>query len=364
MEFEQFLLTWIWRTSLGMSVLACCFLYMLILRRHHSAKQQAAGELRRGELVEIFHAALRSPVQLDSVDLPVLQGGDERIVVSIALDTMRAIQGNTSARIVTLLRVWGLGSYLEKAVTDGSRGASIQALTLMAHFDDDGTLHHLVTQARSKDPYIQLAALRGLANRAQGQLVFDSIVRLRDSNQTNMLMLADVLKKFGDPAVPALHVLAEGAQDKTAFTGTKRENQSARVAAIMALGAIGNSVSVPFLIPFLDDPDAEIRSRTVAALGDFGDPAAGNKIASLMNDTETGVRVQSAKALGKIRADSTLPKLVEGLQDQAWWVRFRSAQAIFGFGDRGIVLLRVAASGDDVAAGIALQVLAEMGGEK
>lgn len=346
---ESDVLSGIWVTSGLLALTSLVILCVLAIRREMFAKREIVAQARRVVLTEYFHAALRSPIALDHSALPSLVPGDAPLIIHIAVDMIRAIQGQDAKRIVDLVRLWDLFPQLRSLLSHGRRGTRIQALTLLAYFNDEESLALLFVHARETDPYVQLAALRGLATRNTDKRTFTAITDLSVSNQSNALMLADILRRFGEPSLPALHDLASG-----------NANSRIKTAAIIAIGNIGALTSFDTLRHLLEDSTTEIRANAAAALGNIGDERAAPAIAAMLDDPQADVRVQAAKALGMLKAENTLPYLSRGLGDVDWWVRFGSAKSICNFGDKGIALLRAASNQHSLAGVIATQVLAEM----
>jgi len=103
---------------------------------------------------------------------------------------------------------------------------------------------------------------------------------------------AEGLAKAGAPAVPplleALHHLSS----------------DVRLAAVNALGIIGDARAVAPLIEQLAGTNDDVRCRAVAALGKFDKPAALAAIVERASDTNSRLRTCAADALGEPVSDS------------------------------------------------------------
>jgi HEAT repeat protein len=74
-----------------------------------------------------------------------------------------------------------------------------------------------------------------------------------------------------------------------------------RRAAVRALLALDTSQVAPWLLPALDDPDADVRQGAVAALGLSGDKRAEMALLKrLLQDPAPGVRAEAAYHLGEL----------------------------------------------------------------
>lgn len=338
----------VWHGTLVLSALSVLVLVILILRRWAMEKTAARQMVRRQEITRCLYAAIQSPVALNAASLIVVTPKDHQAVMQAALEMLRFLRGDDVQRIVTALRLWDMQHYLELTARDGSKGRRIQALTLLGYFEDPSSIGVLLQQANHADMYIQLAALRALALRGGTAHIHTVIELLSHSQQTNTLMLADILRRFGEAVVPSLLGLVR--------IGS---NTEVRVAGLMALGFLGSLQAVDTLIDMTEDASAEIRAQAIAALGRIGDARAAATVMKHLEDTNQAVRVQAAQTLGQLRALQSMPALAARLDDEDWWVRLRAAEALHQFGVQGVAALQAYGTRDDRAGLIARQVLAE-----
>lgn len=348
--FETLLLRVIWLGSLFLSLVSLAVMLLLILRRMEREQRNKRMLRRKTKIQQCFYAAIKSPVALTVGSLPRVKPPDFLIIMRCAVDMLRTLRGEDVQRIITVLKLWDMFSYLHKTASSGPRGKRIQALTLLGYCSDNPSLEVLLQHATHKDIYIQIAALRGLALRGVTSHIPYIVNNLTHSGQTNTLILSDILQRFGGVAVPTLLELVQS-----------DANAEVRIAGIMALGSTGSLHEADTLIKLTGDPDPDVRAQTIAALGKIGDKRAAKVIASHLTEDEVVVRVQAAQALGNLQVLDTMPQLAARLADDNWWVRFRSAEALFHFGDKGIAALKAISTQGNNAGLIALQVLQEFG---
>ncbi|MBP8190829.1 MAG: HEAT repeat domain-containing protein, partial [Aquabacterium sp.] len=275
------------------------------------------------------------------------------LIMRLALDLLRSLRGDDVLRVIELVKMWGMEPYLYATVKHGSRGKRIQALTLLSSFDDEASYRVLLDHAGNPDMYIQVSALRGLSMRAPVSDLMDIIDRVTRSGggMNNSLMLADILRRFGVPVVPALIGLVQSDAE-----------HEVRLAGVMALGMIGDRSALDALIELSQEEGSMLRSAAITAMAQIGDDKAAYAVAALLESDSTPIRIQCAEALGKLKVTGTLPDLVVRLTDREWWVRFRAAEAICKFSDIGLAALRAMGQQDDEAGVIARQVLGELVG--
>ncbi|MCE5297779.1 MAG: HEAT repeat domain-containing protein [Methanoregulaceae archaeon] len=98
------------------------------------------------------------------------------------------------------------------------------------------------------------------------------------------------LKKMGRPAVEYLII--------NLWDTDKR----VRMAAVDALGAIGDHRAYEHLVKMLDDPDHDVRFASAIALGELGDKRAIEPLSKACNDPNCYVRTMAEESLIKIRS--------------------------------------------------------------
>jgi HEAT repeat protein len=178
----------------------------------------------------------------------------------------------------------------------------------------------LIKQARSGTPEEKLAAVEGLAERANGRAISGLVYTLRDVNPIVVRRTAELLGTLGRPAVrPLVEALSEADLNLSA-------------GAVKALAAIG-SPALPLLIKALGDENERIRWCAVWALGEIGDPTAVPPLVELLEDTGRPEPLwdrmcdMAAKALEKIGTPTGLEAVKEWRESEPtaevkrkrWW---------------------------------------------
>jgi len=348
MNSETGALLVIWYASLFLALASFIVLVILTIRRMRYARFLKDTQDRREFLKRCLYGGIRYPNQLTRDALPDLSKTDMLLIGEVALDVMRGVQGKNIGRVAEMLLFWDYLPFARAQLRNGRRGKKVQALTLIANFWGDDSYQLLLKFAGDKDPYVQLAALQGLAKRHRSQDLPQIFRQLTNSQQLNALMLADVLRQFGEETLPHLNALA-----------ASKAQTSMRVAAIIALGNIGSLDSVEPLCALLKDESIDVKSQAALALGEIGDVRAAVELIPLLEFQNKEVRVAAAQSLGLIKAQRAIPALGKALSDDDWWVRFRAGEALYRLGNTGVALLRAMSSQKDASGIIAGQILAE-----
>jgi len=99
-------------------------------------------------------------------------------------------------------------------------------------------------------------------------------------------------------------IAASGEPGVTRLIENALYDQNMRVSAIYAMGRNADQRWIPFLLPELNHPDAEVRLEVVRALGELeARPAASRIIQLIAVETDSEVRLAALAALGEIGGD-------------------------------------------------------------
>lgn len=150
----------------------------------------------------------------------------------------------------------------------------------------------------------------------------------------------------GDPAVA--RSIADTLQHPNA------EDPQVRTFLLLALGRVAHEDSISTLVEYLDDPDGDVRLKTLWSIGNIGTPAAASStllVAERLKDEDDSVRGYSAYVLGTLDDGRAVEPLQVALNDHTGQVRWNSAVALARLGsDAGIGELKRMIDRDYLAA--------------
>lgn len=346
---DETILAAIWTATLFMTTGSLFVLAILVVRRVLMERGKQSRVRQKAQITKLFLNAMTLRERLPDAALPDGKEIDLAIAVDAALDLLRSIEGADQRYIIKLLRRWGVVEFIEKRLQHGRRGQRIRALTLLSHFEEPETLPLIAEQTEASDPYVQLAAIRALADRGAIDELPRIIKALTEAAGTNPVMLSDVLCRFGPVAGPALLQLA----------AAKNAPLGARVAALRSLNIVGGYTPAKAIKALLQDPSPEIRAKAVTLLPKTDAGAVEACVMKALRDPSIFVRVRAARIAGRLQVAAAAPLLVQALKDSDWWMRYRAAEALAQFGGKGVQILKIVAKGVDETAAIAAQVIAE-----
>ena len=108
-----------------------------------------------------------------------------------------------------------------------------------------------------------------------------------------------------------------------------------RTFLLLALGSVGHESSVPVVVEYLDDPNADVRLNAIVAISNIGVPAAratAPQVAERLKDDDETVRGYSAYVLGTLGNTEAIKSLEVALNDPVGQVRWNAAVALARLG--------------------------------
>ncbi len=105
------------------------------------------------------------------------------------------------------------------------------------------------------------------------------------------------------------------------LNGLQEEKETNLPALIYALGMLRQKEAAPALYPYLDHPQARIRSITVAALGNIADARSGSVLRKALADPEPNVQWGAAVSLAKM-GDAAGKNVLLNMLDRGYLSRF------------------------------------------
>lgn len=271
----------------------------------------------------------------------------------------RALLDHDSPRVresaARIAGYFGFAECVERLIAlcaDDDEGVRRAAVEQLAHLDDPRALSVLVDALRSGSTGVRAAAARGLAH--------------LDAPSA----LAAVLSALADPdpwvryyaARSAGHLRLGGAVAALREVATADEVSPARIAAIEALGAIGDSSAIDALRPLADAAELAIAQPALAALGRMPDDAAAAILLRALTAPDAERRLAAVEALGmrrEARAVRELARIARADEDER--ARDAAADALAAIGGEDAVSTLVALAEEPRRSERAVVALAGLG---
>ena len=116
---------------------------------------------------------------------------------------------------------------------------------------------------------------------------------------------------------------------------------------VAGLGLARDAIGVFAVARLLRDGDERERTKACRALGRIGRTEVVPFLIEALEDTAATVRAIAARALGEIGDERCVPALGIHLTDRDWWVRANAAESLRRCGPQGILALERALESDD-----------------
>jgi HEAT repeat protein len=257
---------------------------------------------------------------------------------------------------------------LINALIDSDPEIRYIAVKALRYSKEPQTVQPLIDLLR--DPYeeIRQEAAEGLRRREDPRIFSALIAALQDDSSRVRLTAACGLGELGDPrgrsalmqalndgdryvreiAARSLGMLkSESSMD--VFALLNNTDPKLRCGALLTLGEGKDENSITMIVPFLHDPDAEVRKKAAEALCNFSNPIAIPDLVSALDDNNVNVRKFALRALSKIKDQRILSPMIASLKDSHAWVRQEAAWHLAESGDDRAVPCLIEALGDPVA---------------
>lgn len=171
-------------------------------------------------------------------------------------------------------------------------------------------IHLLTREQRGAEDYLADIKTGGLTKRWQGAFELSKILanpKLVPANDRFFPELIDAFEyaKHDDDRIRQYLALAMGRTANSVFlqpllNGLTEEKEANLPALIYALGMLQQKEAASALYPYLDHPQARIRSITVVALGNIADARSDSALRKALADPEPNVQWGAAVSLAKM----------------------------------------------------------------
>jgi HEAT repeat protein len=211
----------------------------------------------------------------------------------------------------------------------------------------------VVTLLNAESTDVRRAAVRRLGSTRYAPAVPGLCDALSDPDPTVRFLSADALGAIGDPnATPALLAVARKAEGS-------RSPAKATMAAVRAVGDIGQADALPLVMKLTRHRSGEMRAIALVALGGFDEPAALEAALKALGRDDASDRKAAIWALKKTGRSAVGP-LIEILNGPEASLHTPAGQALFAIGKAAVgPLMDQLESGSKVAKLVAIRVIGE-----
>lgn len=250
---------------------------------------------------------------------------DRRMARTFLARYRAAVGGDEALGLRHLYQTLGLDSDLtERLAHEDSKGRALAAQEVWA-FSMGARLPELLPLLEDPHPFVSLAAARTLARSRDLEYAGPVLkwVISQDTYQQDRLM--GILQTFGPQLVPWMRSRLHAFDESPAEW---------RLLALMATSHRSAEL-LPDLLKLLASPDEEVVVAALKAIGAIGNPDGFKPVSELLKHPSVPVRIHAVRALGPLGGPMAMGLLVESLADLAFEVRRTAAQSLAAIGGSG-----------------------------
>ena len=291
-------------------------LAFILLRRAYRKWYFARRDARVYELRQKWDALISGQIPYETWRQKPF---DRRIVEAIALDAFEAAGPEESARLLKFLRSSGL---IEKRIFEARRLTGwrrLRSLVALGRTRAPEGIPALSEGLRDRDLETRLAALRGLGRMACPQAAEEILAWLGERGLTV-------------PALPLQGTLVQCCAERPQLLLPYLQNAEGRLREVLGrvLGEVATPSLSSDLLQFVGDDLAELRAAAARAMSQMQSALAPEVLDELSRDPIWFVRLRAIVSLGKLSDSRSVPLLLRGLTDSNRLVRLRAAEALVG----------------------------------
>ena len=207
-----------------------------------------------------------------------------------------------------------------------------------------------------------------------------TVVKIKQSSPADLagIKVGDVIRKVIDEKqIETLKDYKKAVKEIAKYSNSlvvhTSELSGIKLAAIEALGNLGDSSGLKDLMAALESDDVFMRRPAAQALEKFSEQGVTDeRLVDLMinhlqaeNESDSEIRRSSAVILGRLSSTKAIPYLIAALEDEIPGVRFKAGLALANIGPDAVkALIDSLQHGNPSVQNIAASALGDIGGEK
>lgn len=321
------MLSFIWTSSLALSVLAVMVMSLLILRRvMTTGRDQRNAENRK----RMMTAMIRLTHDGDAESfLDVARGIHPAVIADASSEFLDLVRGGDRDVLLAALEQSGQPTYLQKELHRANEVRRLQAVELLAAYPAPTARPALQERLdRDKSREVRLAAALELAKIGSVPKLDRLLTKIGYRGQRSG-RLAELFRLLPDDSETQLKTLARDGGAPVFL----------RAAALEALWRRDGLVEPSVFFETAEDPAPEVAAAALRALGRVAHRPSLELVISKLAHPDWEVRMEAADAAGRLGDLSAVSLLGALLDDEQWMVRYRAAQSLRQLGKTGLDML-------------------------
>ncbi len=321
------MLSFIWTTSLALSILSILVMTLLIVRRMlTTGRDRRNAESRKRVMTAMIRLTHDEDVE---AFLQTVRGAHPAVIADASSEFLDLVRGGERDVVLAALDRSGQPAFLQKELQRGNEVRRLQAVELLAAYPTQmarPALQERLDRDRSRE--VRLAAALELAKIGAVPKLDRLLTRIGYRGQRSG-RLAELFRLLPDDSEPQLKMLARDGGAPVFL----------RASALEALWRRDGLVEPSIFADMADDAAPEVAAAALRALGRVAHRPSLDLVTSKLAHPDWEVRMEAADAVGRLGDPAAAPLLGALLDDEQWTVRYRAAQSLRQLGAAGLQML-------------------------
>lgn len=297
-----------------LSMVAILVAWILILRVRRDKE-----DARRKTLLATWRPILAESMIEDPEVVPPIAPRDLHLVLYLWNHMQESIKGDVAQGLNSVARRAGMDQEARRLLQHGRLREQLLAVATLGHLRDAQDWDALAGLAASENPFLSLAAARGLVMIDPARALTALIPLISHRSDWSPLKVITMLTAAGSDV--AAKAVGEAAVEAAPAIAAR---------LIRYLAATRSPQALPPLRKILARPDCpdEVIAACLHVFGLCSDPRDLPTVRRFIGHGTWFVRLQATVSLGAMGMEEDEPALHRLLHDEKWWVRYRAAEAL------------------------------------
>ncbi len=347
-NIENVLLFTLWCISACLILSSLGVALWLSIRRVRRNKKQFQIQSRQVRFESYLRELLAEKDLPKNITLPSDIRSDRTAVTAGLLKYFKMVKGDDAEKLKTIVERLNLEKVVQAAITWGNRGKRMRAFHVLSFLDTSSSLKTICNHLYSSDKYVRLSVARCIARREVQSLISEVCEALTFAFPKDEKILADVLSRFGQDAIPRIQSMAIRSQNPTIISGVLETLILLRPEHFdLELGS------------FIQHRDERVRAAAVELSTISQNSGQSDLLLEGLTDHSRKVKIRSLKIAARQKRTDCFADIYRLMRDPFMWVRYWAMQAALNSGQSGETLVRVISRQPDAVGDLAVDVMKE-----
>ncbi len=347
-NIENVLLFSLWCLSASLVILSVLVALWLCYRRLRRNARDAGIAERQARFETYLQELLMMDAFPKDFELPRDIISDRTAVTSGLLKFFKLVSGDDALKLKIIVEKLSLEDVVTAHITWGNRGKRMRAFHVLSFLDSRSSLKVISKYLFSSDKYIRLSVARCVARRQVMSLISEVAESLSYAYPKDEKILADVMSRFGQSAIPRIESMAQRNGNATIIAGV-----------LEALIILRPEDCTLDLRAFSEHDDERVRAAAVELSTIVYSFEKDDLLLQGLSDESRKVKIRSLKVAARQKRKDCFADFYRLMNDPFMWVRYWAMRAALNTGQSGETLMRSVSRQTTTVGDLAVDVLKE-----